>query len=52
MKPDHDSPAMLRDHASAVAEFRRLYGPQLSFGDRLADKVAAWLDAINRSKIN
>ena len=42
MKTDNDSPAALRDRASAVAEFHRLYGPGLSFGDRLADKVAAW----------
>ena len=42
MKTDNDSPAVLRDRASAVAEFHRLYGPGLSFGDRLADKVAAW----------
>ena len=42
MKTDHDSPAVLRDHASAAAEFHRLYGPRLSFGDRLADNVAAW----------
>ena len=41
MKSDHDSPAALRDHASAAAEFRRLFGPHQSFGDRLADKVAA-----------
>ena len=42
MKTYNDSPAALRDRAAAVAEFHRLYGPGLSFGDRLADKVAAW----------
>ena len=42
MQTDHDSPAVLRDHASAAAEFHRLYGPRLRFGDRLADKVAGW----------
>ena len=30
------------NHASAAAEFHRLYGARQSFGDRLADKVAAW----------
>jgi uncharacterized membrane protein len=29
-------------HASAAAEFHRLHGAHQSFGDRLADKVAAW----------
>ena len=29
-------------HASAAAEFHRLHGLHQSFGDRLADKVAAW----------
>lgn len=42
MKTDHQSTATLRDHATAAAEFRRLYGPHLSFGDRLADRVAGW----------
>jgi uncharacterized membrane protein len=42
MKTDKQSVAALRDHASAAAEFHRLYGPRMSFGDRLADKVAAW----------
>jgi len=42
MKAKKQSLVALRDHASAAAEFRRLYGPRLSFGDRLADKVAAW----------
>ena len=42
MKTDNDSAGVLRDHASAAAEFHRLYGPNLSFGDRLADKIAAW----------
>jgi uncharacterized membrane protein len=42
MKSDNHSSARLRDRASAVAEFHRLYGPGLGFGDRLADKVAAW----------
>ena len=38
MKTNHDSPAALRDRASAAAEFS---GSNQSFGDRLADKVAA-----------
>jgi len=42
MKTGHDSPASLRDHASAAAEFHRLFGRNQSFGDRLSDKVAAW----------
>src|SRR4029450_12369354 len=42
MKTDNDSSAVQRDHAALAAEFRRLHGPGLSFGDRLADKVAAW----------
>jgi len=42
MKTDHDSAASLRDHASAAAEFRRLFGRHQSFGDRLSDNVAAW----------
>jgi uncharacterized membrane protein len=42
MKAKKQSLAALLDHASAAAEFHRLYGPRLSFGDRLADKVAAW----------
>jgi uncharacterized membrane protein len=42
MKTDHDSPALLRDHASAAAEFHRLFGRHQSFGDRLSDRVAAW----------
>jgi len=42
MKTDNHSSAMLRDRASAIAEFHRLHGPGLSFGDRLSDKVAAW----------
>ena len=41
MKAGHDSPAALRDHASAAAEFHRLFGRNQSFGDRLSDKVAA-----------
>lgn len=41
MKTDIDSPAALRDHASATAEFHRLFGRHQSFGDRLSDKVAA-----------
>ena len=41
MKTGHDSAALLRDHASAAAEFRRLFGRHQSFGDRLSDKVAA-----------
>ena len=41
MKTDIDSAAMLRDHASAAAEFHRLFGRHQSFGDRLSDKVAA-----------
>ena len=36
------SVAGLRDHASAHAEFHRLFGQHQSFGDRLSDKVAAW----------
>lgn len=42
MKAEKASSAMPRDRAAAVAEFHRLYGPGQSFGDRLADKVAAW----------
>jgi uncharacterized membrane protein len=42
MKTAPDSPASLRDHASAAAEFHRLFGRNQSFGDRLSDKVAAW----------
>ena len=42
MRAGKQSLAALRDHASAAAEFHRLYGPRLSFGDRLADNVAAW----------
>ena len=38
---DRASPSALRDHASAAAEFHRLSGRNQSFGDRLADKVAA-----------
>ena len=38
---DRASPSALRDHASAAAEFHRLFGRNQSFGDRLADKVAA-----------
>lgn len=41
MKRGHGSAASLRDHASAAAEFRRLFGQDQSFGDRLSDKVAA-----------
>ena len=41
MQAGHDSPASLRDHASAAAEFHRLFGRGQSFGDRLSDKVAA-----------
>ena len=41
MKTDHNSAASLRDHASAAAEFHRLFGRNQSFGDRLSDKVAA-----------
>ena len=41
MKATHDSPASLRDHASAAAEFHRLFGHGQSLGDRLSDKVAA-----------
>ena len=41
MKADHNSAASLRDHASAAAEFHRLFGRHQSFGDRLSDKVAA-----------
>ena len=42
MKADRQSVAGLRDHASAAAEFQRLHGSRQSFGDRLADRVAAW----------
>ena len=42
MKADKQSVAALRDHASAAAEFHRLFGQHQSFGDRLSDKVAAW----------
>ena len=38
---DRASTSALRDHASAAAEFHRLFGRNQSFGDRLADKVAA-----------
>ena len=41
MKAAPDSAASLRDHASASAEFRRLFGSNQSFGDRLSDNVAA-----------
>jgi uncharacterized membrane protein len=41
MKTRHNSPASLRDHVSAAAEFHRLFGRNQSFGDRLSDKVAA-----------
>ena len=41
MKIDNVSAAGLRDHASAAAEFHRLFGRNQSFGDRLSDKVAA-----------
>jgi uncharacterized membrane protein len=41
MNTGHDSAALLRDHASAAAEFRRLFGRHQSLGDRLSDKVAA-----------
>lgn len=37
----NDSIAKL-SHAAAAAEFHRLHGTRQSFGDRLADKVAAW----------
>ena len=36
------SSAVPLSHASAAAEFHRLHGAHQSFGDRLADKVAAW----------
>ena len=43
MKADRRSlVAGLRDHASAHAEFHRLFGQHQSMGDRLSDKVAAW----------
>ena len=42
MKAEKQSVAALRDHASAAAEFHRLFGQHQSFGDRLSDKVAAW----------
>jgi len=42
MKADNRSFMALRDRASAIAEFHRLHGPGLSFGDRLSDRVAAW----------
>lgn len=42
MKADKQSVAALRDHASAAAEFHRLFGRDQSFGDRLSDKVASW----------
>jgi uncharacterized membrane protein len=42
MKSDHKSPASLRNHAKAAAEFHRLFGRNQTFGDRLADNVAAW----------
>jgi uncharacterized membrane protein len=41
MRSGHDSAALLRDHASAAAEFHRLFGRHQSFGDRLSDRVAA-----------
>jgi uncharacterized membrane protein len=41
MKTEPHSPASLRDHASAAAEFQRLFGGNQSFGDRLSDRVAA-----------
>ena len=41
MKADN-RPSALRDREAAVAEYHRLHGPDLSFGDRLADQVAAW----------
>ena len=41
MKTEPHSTASLRDHASAAAEFHRLFGSDQSFGDRLSDKVAA-----------
>ena len=40
-KTGPDSPASLRNHTSAAAEFHRLFGRDQSFGDRLSDKVAA-----------
>jgi uncharacterized membrane protein len=42
MKTDHDSAASLRDHASAAAEFHRLFGRRQTLGNRLSDKVAAF----------
>jgi uncharacterized membrane protein len=42
MKTAKSSYASLRNHAAAVAEFHRLHGPNVKFGDRLSDKVAAW----------
>ena len=42
MKADKRQTSMRGDRAAAVAEYHRLYGPGLSFGDRLADRVAAW----------
>ena len=42
MKTDNHFSAGLRDRAAAIAEFHRLHGPGLGFGDRLSDKVAAW----------
>ncbi|MEO8455515.1 MAG: DUF1003 domain-containing protein [Sphingomicrobium sp.] len=41
MSPGNRSPASLRNHASAAAEFHRLFGRNQSFGDRLSDRVAA-----------
>lgn len=41
MKTEPVSAASLRDHASASAEFHRLFGRGQSFGDRLSDRVAA-----------
>ena len=41
MKSEPVSAVSLRDHASAAAEFHRLFGRGQTFGDRLSDKVAA-----------
>jgi len=42
MRTDNDASSAQRDHATLAAEYRRLHGPGLSFGDRLADRVASW----------
>ena len=42
MMVEKQSVAALRDHATAAAEFQRLFGRHQSFGDRLSDKVASW----------